>query len=345
MRRPNGSIAVGARARVAPRDLASQPYRVGFLLVRDFPMMAFAAAIEPLRAANRLTGGKRFDWRLFSRDGAAVRASNGIDVAVHCGLEHDVALDMLLVCAGTRDACAGDNLVFAWLRALARRGVSIGGVSLGAYALAHAGLLDRRRCALHWESLDAFADRFPRIRATTDIYAIDGNRYTCAGGTAALDMMLQVIADRDGRELANDVSEQFIHARIRGMRDSQRMGIRSRIGVGNEKLIAAIAKMEETGEDRRPVHALAAEVSLSPRQLERLFARYLRTTPGRYYLELRLDRARTLLLETTRPILDIAVACGFTSASHFSRSYRTLYGHRPGDERTGAASPEAQQPR
>jgi transcriptional regulator GlxA family with amidase domain len=334
-------MTAGARARVSPRDIASPPYRIGFLLVHDFPMMAFAAAIEPLRAANRLTARKRFDWQLFSRDGAPVRASNGIDIAVHGALDDDVALDMLLVCAGTRDACAGDYLIFAWLRALARGGVSIGGVSLGAYVLAHAGLLDGRRCALHWESLDAFADRFPRIRATTDIYAIDGNRYTCAGGTAALDMMLQLIADRDGRELANDVSEQFIHARIRGTRDTQRMGIRNRIGVGNKKLIAAIAKMEDAREDPRPVHAIAAEVSLSPRQLERLFARNLRTAPGRYYLELRLNRARMLLLETTRPILDIAVGCGFTSASHFSRCYRTLYGHRPGDERMGAVSPKA----
>src|SRR5205085_5124159 len=135
---------------------AAQPYRIGFLLVPEFPMMAFAAAIEPLRAANRLTGERRFEWQLFSSDGAPVRASNGIDIAVHGAAGDERLLDLLVVCAGTRDAGAGDEAVQGWLRALARRGTALGGVSLGAYALAHAGLLDGRRCALHRESLDAF---------------------------------------------------------------------------------------------------------------------------------------------------------------------------------------------
>jgi len=325
-------------APATPRKPAAATWRIGVLLVPDFPMMAFAAAIEPLRAANRLTGERRFEWLLFSRDGAPVRASNGIEIAVHGAAGDERPLDLLVACAGTREAGAGDDVVHGWLRLLARRGTALGGVSLGAYVLAHAGLLDGRRCALHWESLDAFADRFPRIRPTTDIFVIDGNRYTCAGGTAALDMMLQVIAERDGRDLANAVSEQFIHSRIRGTRDPQRMDIRSRLGVANEKLIAAIAMMEDLGDDPRPVQEIAAAVGLSPRQLERLFAKYLRMTPGKYYLELRLARARLLLLETTRPILDVAVACGFASASHFSRCYRALYGQRPSDERTGKAS-------
>jgi len=336
-RRPKAARGLDApRVAALPRAVAG-PYRIGFLLVPEFPMMAFAAAIEPLRAANRLTREQRFSWELFSRDGAPVRASNGIEIAVHGAAADERPLDLLLVCAGTRDAAAQDTVVLRWLQALARRGVALGGVSLGAYALAHAGLLNGRRCALHWESLDAFADRFPRIRTATDIFVIDANRYTCAGGTAALDMMLQVIAERDGRDLANGVSEQFIHSRIRDTRDPQRMAIRNRLGVVNEKLIAAVARMEEASEDPRPVQEIAAQVALSPRQLERLFARYLRTTPARYYLDLRLSRARMLLLETSRSILDVAVACGFASASHFSRCYRALYGQRPSDERTGKA--------
>jgi transcriptional regulator GlxA family with amidase domain len=241
--------------------------------------------------------------------------------------------DLLLVCAGTRDAGRGENDVLQWLRNLARGGASIGGISLGAYALAYAGLLDGRRCALHWENLAAFAEQFPRIRTTTDIFVIDGDRCTCSGGTAALDMMLQVIMARDGRALANDVSEQFIHPRIRGTRDQQRMAIQSRLGVANEKLIAAISLMESASEEPREVAEIASSVELSPRQLERLFAKYVHASPSRYYLELRLDRARNLLLQTTKPILDVAVACGFASASHFSRCYRMVYGHRPSAER------------
>ncbi len=299
-------------------------------------MMGFASAIEPLRAANRLSGEHLFEWRLYSRDGEPVRASNQIDIAVHGSLRDDPMLDLLLVCAGLHEGHPDDRASHKWLRGLARRGIAIGGISIGAYMLAYAGLLDGRRCTLHWERLAAFAERFPRIRTTNDIFVIDGNRCTCSGGTAALDMMLQVITDRDGRALANDVSEQFIHPRIRGTQDSQRMAIQSRLGVANEKLIAAIAMMEAAHDEPRAVEEIAADVLLSPRQLERLFAKYLRSSPSRYYQKVRLDRARAMLLQTTKPILDVAVACGFASASHFSRCYRAQYGHKPSDERAAA---------
>lgn len=339
----------GSRAREAAQPCAATqraaPARfvVGFLLLDAFPMMAFASAIEPLRAANRLTGERLFEWRLVARDGKAVRASNGIDIDVHHSIGDPVTLDMLLVCAGMPDAGRGDSALLKWLRGLSRSGVLLGGISLGAYALAYAGLLDGRRCALHWESLRAFGERFPRIRTTNEIFVMDADRCTCSGGTAALDMMLQLITSRHGRALATDVSEQFIHPRIRGTQDSQRMAIHSRLGVANVKLIAAIGMMEEANEDPRPVQAIAAEVGLSPRQLERLFAKYLRCSPSRYYLQLRLERARNLLLETTRPILDVAVACGFASASHFSRCYRAVYGHKPSDERGAALARQAPQ--
>jgi transcriptional regulator GlxA family with amidase domain len=322
--------------RAAPSRGGTRPYTVGFYLVSDFPMMAFAAAIEPLRAANRLCGEKVFAWRLFSRDGDPVRASNGIDVAVGGSIRGDSALDLLLVCAGTADAGAHDRPLAQWLRGLVRGGASVGGVSLGAYALAHAGLLDGRRCAVHWENLAAFGEQFPRVRTTTDIFVIDGSRYTCSGGTAGLDMMLQLITDRNGRALANDVSEQFIHPRIRGTQDRQRMAIQARLGVANQKLIAAIGLMESTADEPRDVRQIASDVGLSPRQLERLFAKYLHASPSHHYLELRLDRARELLLQTTKPILDVAVACGFASASHFSRCYRAVYGHKPSDERSAS---------
>jgi len=328
-------------ARYAPSRSGPRPYTVGFYLVPEFPMMAFAAAIEPLRAANRLSGETLFGWRLFSRDGDPVRASNGIDIAVGGSIGEDAALDLLLVCAGTPDAGARDRPLAQWLRGLVRGGAAIGGISLGAYPLAHAGLLDGRRCALHWENLAVFAEQFPRVRTTTDIFVIDGSRYTCSGGTAGLDMMLQLITDRNGRALANDVSEQFIHPRIRGTQDRQRMAIQARLGVANQKLIAAIGLMESTADEPRDVQQIAADVGLSPRQLERLFAKYLHASPSRHYLEMRLDRARELLLQTAKPILDVAVACGFASASHFSRCYRAVYGHKPSDERAAALARRA----
>lgn len=315
------------------------PFTVGFLLVPGFPMMAFAAAIEPLRAANRLCGEQCFDWRLYSRDGEPVRASNDIDFAVTGSLDDARGLQLLLVCAGIRDPAPGEAGVARALRRLAHRGCPLGGISLGAYVLARAGLLDGRRCAVHWENLAAFAEEFPRVRTTTDLFAVDGHCHTCSGGTAALDMMLHLIAARHGVALAKAVSEQFIHPQIREAGEPQRMAIRARLGVANAKLVAAVGLMEKALDEPRDVAVIAAAVDLSRRQLERLFARYLDTTPRAHYLALRLERARTLLRQTTRPILDIAVASGFGSASHFSRCYRELYGRRPSDERAPTAGP------
>ena len=310
-----------------------RPYRVGFYLVPQFPMLAFAAALEPLRAANRLSGRALYDWTLFSRDGRPVRASNGIEVAVRHAAGDPRTVDLMLACAGTHEPKAAAPAVAKWLRALSRSGASLGGISLGAYVLADAGLLDGRRCAVHWENLAAFAERFPRVRAAQDIFAIDGDRYTCSGGTAALDMMLHVIGEREGRTLASAVSEQFIHPRIRDTRESQRMAVQSRIGAANPRLIAAVELME-FGEETHSVHAIAQAVGVSPRQLERLFAHHLDESPSRYYMKARLARARAMLLQTTRPILDVAVAAGFATASHFSRCYRAAYGRRPSDERS-----------
>ena len=319
----------------SPADIT--PYAVGFHLVPDFPLMAFAAAIEPLRAANRLAGRKLFAWRLYSRDGAPVRASNGIDIAVDCALADAGRMAMVLACAGTPGAGPGDRAAGKALRDLARSGCAVGGISLGAYVLARAGLLDGRRCALHWENQAAFAEQFPRIRTTSDLFVVDGDRYTCSGGTAALDMMLHVIATRHGEALANAVSEQFIHPRIRGARDPQRMALQSRLGVANAQLLAAVEIMEDAIEEPREIRAIAAAVDVSCRQVERLFMRHLQRPPRAYYRELRLERARALLRQTTRPIMDIALACGFASASHFGRCYRAAYGCTPGDDRAPRA--------
>ena len=331
-------------SRPEPIGNPQQPFTVGFFLLPNFSMMAFAAAIEPLRAANRLSKEQLYEWRLLSADGAAVAASNRIDIAVHEAIADGQSFDLLLVCASLLEPSMEDKCSHQWLRGLARNGVAVGGISLGAYVLAYAGLLDGRRCALHWESLTAFTDQFPRIHTTSKIFVIDGNRFTCSGGTAALDMMLQVITDRHGRALANDVSEQFIHPRIRAAQDSQRMAIQSRFGVANEKLIAAIAIMETAEEEPRPVQAIAAAVGLSPRQLERLFEKYVNASPSRFYLKLRLDRARAMLQQTSKSVLQVAVACGFESASHFSRCYRAVHGQRPSDERAAAprSGPRAQ---
>ena len=312
------------------------PQKVGFCLVPKFSMMAFAAAIEPLRAANRLSGRDLYRWHIFADGIDPVPASNGIAVVPERPLAEVERFPNLLVCAGTGVEDFHDERLFGWLRRLSRNGARIGGVSGGPIVLARAGLLAGRRCTLHWEHIPGFVEEFPEIEVTDDLFEIDGPVFTCAGGSAALDMMLHLITQQHGHELAAAVSEQFIHDRIREPGDRQRMALRMRIGHSHPKLVAAIALMEDNLEAPVRPPTLARSVGLSSRQLERLFARYLGRTPARYYRDLRLQRARALLRQTTMSVLDVAVACGFASASHFSRRYREVFGRAPRSDRAAA---------
>lgn len=308
-------------------------FTVGFFLIPDFSMMAFAAALEPLRSANRLKGKPLYRWRMFSRDGESVAASNGIVFEAQSGLEDQPDVDMMLVCSGLNPEAYDDKKVFAWLRRLSRSGIKIGGLSTGAYVLGKAGLLDGKHCTVHWEHVASLSEKFPAAVTSSGIYVIDGNLLTCSGGIAALDMMLSVIASQHGRALANAVAEQFIHPRIREHDDRQRMELQTRLGISHPGLLTTIIRMENAIEEPLDMNELADSVELSPRQLERLFRRYLKTTPHGYYVKLRLERGRRLLTQTSASILDVAMSCGFVSASHFTKCYRRIFGRTPTDER------------
>ncbi len=310
-----------------------RPVEIGFLLLPNFSMGGFVSAVEPLRLANWISDRTLYRWQLFSRDGMPVSGSNGISINVDRAIADVDNHPMVFVCGGIDIRHQEDEKVLAWLRRLARRGARLGALCTGTHTLARAGLLDGYRCTIHWENLPAFAEEFPEIEVTDDLYEIDGARLTCAGGTAALDMMLHFIAEQFGRDLEVAVSEELIYGNIREGTDVQRIAMPQRFGVTHAKLLAAIAIMEENLERPRTQQELADAVGLSTRQLERLFRKYLSRTPTRFYLELRLKRARQLLLQTAMSILDVALAAGFVSASHFSKCYRDHYGCTPRDER------------
>ena len=312
------------------------PHRIAFFLIPQFAMMGFSSAIEPLRSANRMSGRRLYSWHILSKDGAPVMASNGIPVVPEASIAEVTTpgqFSTLVVCAGIDAHLYEDKAVFSWLRRLDRQGIDIGAISLGSYVLARAGLLDGYRCTIHWENLSGFMEAFPHLDVTPELFEVDRNRFTCSGGIAALDMALHLIALQHGRDLAAAVSEQFIHERIRDRHDPQRMALPARLGIRHPKLVAVIRQMEESLEEPISRADLAASVHLSSRQLERLFRKYLGRTPTRYYLELRLARARRLLLQTDMSVLDVALACGFVSASHFSKCYREYFGKTPREER------------
>ncbi len=313
--------------------IKSHPEQFDFLLLPNFSMMAFTSCVEPLRAANRLAGSKIYDWHTFSRDGAPVEASNGVVVSPEGALENIGNAHAVMVCTGVGGESFNDPRVIRRLRELSRTGVLLGGICTGAIPLARAGLLNGYRCTIHWENVEGFVEEFPDLDTTATLFEVDRDRLTCSGGTAPLDMMINTIAKDHGDDLAIRVAELLLHNSVRHPHDMQRMPIQYRTGITHPKLLAVIAHMEAYVESPVSVPDLADSVGLSSRQLERLFKERLGKTPTRYYLDLRLQRARLLLIQTSMSVLQIAVATGFTSASHFAHCYGEHFGKSPRAER------------
>ncbi|THD84237.1 GlxA family transcriptional regulator [Aliigemmobacter aestuarii] len=319
------------KATNAPRQTA--PRRFVFLLLDRFTMLSFAGAIEPLRIANRISGQELYTWSLAGEGGEVAVCSNGAAFRLDMGLEDIDREDTVLVCGGIDVQRATTKAILSWLRREARRGVAIGGLCTGAYALAKAGLLDGKRATIHWENQDGFLEEFEDVKLTKSVFVIDGNRMSTAGGTSSIDMMLKIIAQDHGEDIANTVADQLIYSSIRTDQDTQRLSIPTRIGVRHPKLSQVIQMMEANIEDPLSPADLAEEVGMSTRQLERLFRRYLNRSPKRYYMELRLQKARNLLMQTDMSVINVALACGFASPSHFSKCYRSHYNTTPYRER------------
>jgi transcriptional regulator GlxA family with amidase domain len=248
----------------------------------------------------------------------------------------------VVVCSGLDIQQHDHRELIAQLRRLSSFGVSVGAVSTGTYVLAKAGLIDGYRATIHWENHAGLMAEFPDLNVSQELFEIDRTRFSAAGGTAAIDMMLSIIARQHGAELAAEITDQLIHHRIRDASERQRMDLRARLGVAHPRLLSVVARMEETIESPLSCAELAREASISTRQLERLFSKYLGSAPTRHYLAIRLERARHLLQQTSMPILAVAMSCGFVSASHFSKSYHEHFDRTPSAERRARppASPE-----
>ena len=333
--------AVMAKATATAKAMTAR--RFVFLLLDRFTMLPFAGAVEPLRIANRVSGKDLYRWVLAGEAGAGqyVTCSNGAAFRLDYGLDEIERDDTVLVCGGIDVQRAATRGVLNWLRREARRGVTVGGICTGAYALAKAGLLEGRKATIHWENQDGFLEEFEQVRLTKSVFVMDGNRWSTAGGTSSLDLILKVIAADHGEDLANTVADQLIYNAIRTDQDTQRLSIPTRIGVRHPKLSQVIQMMEGNIEDPMSPSDLAEEVGMSTRQLERLFRRYLNRSPKRYYMELRLQKARNLLMQTDMSVINVALACGFASPSHFSKCYRSHYNTTPYRERGTQGMPGA----
>ncbi len=311
----------------------TEPVSYVFLLAEEFSLIAFASAIEPLRLANRGAGKDVYEWKLISETGEAVRSSCGASVEVTGGLDDVTRAARIIIVSGLNAHKAATKPVLTWLRKQSRLGSPMGALCTGALILAKAGLLDERRCTIHWENQAAFSEEFLDIELTNRLFEIDGNRFTCAGGIAATDMMLTLIARDVDPGVVSLITDQIIHTPLRGEREEQRLSVPARIGVRHPKLVSIIQMMEQNLEEPISPSILAQHAQMSTRQLERLFRRYLDRSPKRYYMELRLQKARNLLLQTEMSVINVALASGFTSPSHFSKCYRSYFNRTPYRER------------
>lgn len=315
-----------------------KPRRFVFVLLEQFSLLCFATAIESLRIANRMGDKQLYSWSIVGDGGESMTCSAGTVFQLDDELGELSRDDTIMVCGGIDIQEATTKRVLGWLRREARKGVVVGGLCTAAYTLAKAGLLDGKRATIHWENQDSFIEEFEEVELTKSVFVVDGNRLTTAGGTSSIDLMLKLIAEDQGEELANAVADQLIYSSIRTDQDTQRLSVPTRIGVRHPKLSQVIQMMENNIEEPISPSLLAKDVGMSTRQLERLFRRYLNRSPKRYYMELRLQKARNLLMQTDMSVINVALACGFASPSHFSKCYRAHYNTTPYRERGSQAA-------
>lgn len=311
---------------------------VAFLLIDDFAQLAFANAIEPFRIANLVSGQPLYCWSLVAEDGEKAICSNGAVTLADRGLDPLTPGDRLFVISGSHVRERISRPVLDFLRRERRRGVQLGGICSGAYILAKAGLLDGLSCAMHWAFHDAFVEEFSEVALQRTVFVGNEPVVTASGGPAAADLMLHLIAQTHGGELATEVADQMVYNTVRSDDARQRLSFGPRLGFRSEALNRAVREMEAHLEDTIPVSVLAERVGVSARQLERLFGRHLNCSPKKYYLDLRLARGRNLLLQTDLSVQEISIACGFSTSANFTRAYRQTHGVTPTAERGVAPS-------
>jgi transcriptional regulator GlxA family with amidase domain len=315
-----------------PAEAMAGYRRIGFLTLPNYSMIALANALEACRMANYVSERVVYAWTVATLDGVPATASNGLSLNPTVPLAEARGLDLLMVCGGVHVRQAVSRATLDALRRADRKGLALGALCTGAFALAEAGLLDGYRCAIHWENLAAIREEFPNVAFQEDLFVIDRGRLTCTGGVAPLDMMMAMIGAALGPRAAGKVAEQFIARRLVAI-ERQNLALSPELAARCPPLARAAEVMARHLEQPLPVGDVAAAANLSQRQLERLFHRYLATSPTAYYLDLRFSRARELLRLSPMPITDIALACGFQSGAHFSAAFNKHFGHPPREER------------
>jgi len=298
---------------------------IHFLLLPDFPLYALVPATDALRIANQNAGSKLYDWSFVSAGGGPVRSSNGMTVDETLAITPGLLPDCVIVCGGNEPTQHLTRPLLSWLRRLGAHGSKLGALDTGAFALAAAGVLNHYRVTLHWEALPVFRDAYPEIDVTEQIFVIDRDRLTAAGGVASLDLMLDIIGRAHGSRLAQIVANGFVHGQPRPAETPQRQG--GVMSSADQTLFRrAVRLMSDTIAFPLSIGELSGNLAVSRRQFERLFVRHSGKTPAAFYLDLRLEAARDHLFYSAHSVSHIAEVCGFQSNAHFCRAFRARFG-------------------
>lgn len=327
-----------AKQETVCREIRGNTVRIGLFVIDRFPMAPLSMVIETIRLANWNADGPTFSYVIVSADGQSRTSSCDFPAPVSHSVKDCPQLDVVLVCAGINASQLHEPEALSWLRAQYHIGAQVGGISSGAFILARAGLLEARRCAVHWMTAPTMRERFPSVIVSGDIFCTDGRVITCAGGISTLDLMLHLIEQFRGRALARRVADDLIYPSIRDGHEPARMSLGRRTGASNSALLRAVELMEANVEDSFNISEISTLLDTSVRHLERLFLRAFRQTPSQYYMKLRLREARMLLSQSDIPLIEVALRCGFRNTSHFSRRYREMYKISPGEHRRGQAN-------
>jgi transcriptional regulator GlxA family with amidase domain len=301
----------------------------GFVLLPGFSLLDLAAATECLNNANALLGYEAYRWRTFALGTQHAVASNGITLRADCATDKPVHADRMFVLAEQHPETAGDAPLLGWLRTLDKSGCKVGAIGSGTYTLARAELIGERACTVHWQSAPKLCEAFPAIRLSGNIFAIDAGLLTCSGGTAVVDMLMRLVTHDHGRDICEQLQSHLHVERARTECDPQQTVPLVAINARPRKFQTAIRQMEAQLQTLTSPNHIAAQIGVTTRHLQRLFQAHTGASPGRFYMNLRLRKARLLLQQTHMPVLDVAVAVGFTSHSHFSKRYRERYGVTP----------------
>lgn len=317
------------------------PTRFVFVLVPGFSQLGLWSLIGPLQVANTISGQEHFSWELVSEDGCPVKCSAGIRVSTACTGGENIGQftktllpDVVAVCAGDHVERHATHKIVKFLRLCARQGVCICGLGTGAWIMALAGILTDKRCTIHWRKMAALAETFPRLQVDDALFIESANMITCAGELASLDLALHLVKRLCGAELANTVCGVVGAERGRDGESFQSIPIDLRFSGASDKFIEIIRVMKRSSEEPLSLQEISKKVQLSLRQIERLFERNLQTTPLQYYRAVRLARARQLIESTGMSLLNVALACGFASSSHFSKCFKEHYGQLPSEARS-----------